>query len=112
MVGRVLPDIPDQLTTRHQLRIRGVVQGAGFRPYVYNLARRHGLAGFVLNPPRGVFVEVEGLPDSIEAFIAALPADAPPLVRIAAIDRVEMASLGEAEFMIRHSEGGESAFAL
>jgi hydrogenase maturation protein HypF len=112
MVDRVQPHIPDQLTTRLQLRIRGVVQGVGFRPYVYNLARRHGLVGFVLNSPRGVFVEVEGPADRIEAFIAALPAEAPPLVRIAAIDRTEMPALGETDFAIQHSEGGESAFAL
>ncbi len=112
MVGRVQPQIPDQLTTRLQLRIRGVVQGVGFRPYVYNLARRHGLAGFVLNSPRGVFVEVEGPGAEIEAFVAALPDEAPPLVRIAAIDRTEMSVLGETEFAIRHSEGGEAAFAL
>jgi hydrogenase maturation protein HypF len=112
MVGRVQPHIQDQITTRLQLRIRGVVQGVGFRPYVYNLARRHGLAGFVLNSPRGVFVEVEGPAASLEAFVAALPAEAPPLVRIAAIDRTEMAALGETDFAIRHSEGGESAFAL
>jgi hydrogenase maturation protein HypF len=112
MVGRVQSHIQDQITTRLQLRIRGVVQGVGFRPYVYNLARRHGLAGFVLNSPRGVFVEVEGPAGSIEAFLAALRAEAPPLVRIATIDRLEMPALGETDFAIRHSEGGESAFAL
>ena len=92
--------------------MRGVVQGVGFRPYVYNLARRCDLAGFVLNSPRGVFIEVEGPADTIEAFIAALPAEAPPLVRIAEIQRTEIPALGESEFTIRHSEGGESAFAL
>ena len=92
--------------------MRGVVQGVGFRPYVYNLARRHGLAGFVLNSPRGVFIEIEASPSAIEAFLAALPAEAPPLVRISAIERASIPALGETEFAIRHSEGGESAFAL
>jgi hydrogenase maturation protein HypF len=95
-----------------QLRVRGVVQGVGFRPYVYNLARRHGLNGFVLNSPRGVFIEVEGSAGAVEAFVVALPAEAPPLVRIAEILRSVIPAVGESEFAIRHSEGGESAFAL
>jgi hydrogenase maturation protein HypF len=95
-----------------QLRIRGVVQGVGFRPWIYNLARRHGLAGFVLNSPRGVFIEAEGSPKSLEAFLSAMRTEAPPLVRIAAIDRAEITPLGEIDFVIRHSEAGESAFAL
>lgn len=95
-----------------QLRIRGIVQGVGFRPWVYNLARRHGLAGFVLNSPRGVFIEVEGAPAVIESFIAALPAEAPPLVRIAEIIPTAMPAIGEAGFSIHESEPGESAFAL
>ncbi len=77
------PTIPDSTTIRLQLQIRGIVQGVGFRPYVHNLARRHALVGFVLNSPRGVFIEVEGNPATVEAFVAALPAEAPPLVRIA-----------------------------
>ena len=99
-------------TVRLQLRVRGVVQGVGFRPYVYNLARRLGLTGFVLNSPRGVFIEVEGPAGAAEAFVAALDAEAPPLVRITAIDRAEIPAVGDTEFAIRHSEGGASAFAL
>lgn len=90
----------------------GLVQGVGFRPYVYNLARRHKLTGFVLNSPRGVFIEVEGAPMAVETFLAALPAEAPPLVRIAAVQRTEIPATGETEFVIRESEGGGSAFAL
>ncbi|HET7345944.1 MAG TPA: acylphosphatase, partial [Acidobacteriaceae bacterium] len=74
--------------------MRGVVQGVGFRPYVYNLAHRHGLAGFVLNSARGVFIEVEGPPAAVDAFIAALPAEAPPLVRINDLHRAEIAATG------------------
>lgn len=104
--------IPGSSIVRLQLRIRGVVQGVGFRPYVYNLARRHGLAGFVLNSPRGVFIEVEGAPAVLESFIAALPAEAPPLVRIASVQRSAIPVLSESGFFIRASDGGESAFAL
>ena len=104
--------IPDAQNIRLQLQIRGVVQGVGFRPYVYNLARRHGLAGFVLNSPRGVFIEVEGDPSTVDAFVAALPAEAPPLVRIARIQQTAIPALGESGFSIRESGGGESSFAL
>jgi hydrogenase maturation protein HypF len=98
--------------TRLQLRVRGVVQGVGFRPWVYNLAHRHGLAGFVLNSAHGVFIEIEGPVSALDAFVAALSGEAPPLVRIFDIERTEIATSGEAKFVIRHSEGGESAFAL
>ncbi|MFZ0631435.1 MAG: carbamoyltransferase HypF [Acidobacteriaceae bacterium] len=106
------PASPETRALRLLLQIRGVVQGVGFRPYVYNLARRHGLAGFVLNSPRGVFIEVEGAPATVDAFLAALPAEAPPLVRIAQIQRSEIPTLGEFGFSIHESDGGESAFAL
>ena len=70
------------------------------------------LAGFVLNSPRGVFIEVEGSPATIDAFIAALPAEAPPLVRIDEIIRSEIPSLGDAAFTIHESDAAGSAFAL
>jgi hydrogenase maturation protein HypF len=106
------PTIPDSETIRLQLQIRGVVQGVGFRPYVYNLARRHALAGFVLNSPRGVFIEVEGDPATVEAFVSALPAEAPPLVRIAQILRTEIPTVGDSAFAIHESDAAGSAFAL
>ena len=89
-----------------------MVQGVGFRPWVYNLARRHGLAGFVLNSARGVFIEIEGDPTIIERFIAALSAEAPPLVRIAQIVRTEIPVAGESTFSIHESDAAGSAFAL
>jgi hydrogenase maturation protein HypF len=51
---------------RRQVRIRGVVQGVGFRPFVHNLARRLGLAGYVLNSSAGVMAEVEGTADALD----------------------------------------------
>jgi hydrogenase maturation protein HypF len=92
--------------------VRGFVQGVGFRPYIYKLARRHSLAGFVLNSPRGVFIEVEGDPATIDAFVAALPAEAPPLVRIAEIIRSEIPAAGDSGFSIHESDAAGSAFAL
>jgi hydrogenase maturation protein HypF len=66
----------------------------------------------VLNSPRGVFIEVEGQPPMVNAFVAALPADAPPLVWIANIARVEIPVVGETSFSIRASDAAGSAFAL
>jgi hydrogenase maturation protein HypF len=89
---------------RRAIRIRGIVQGVGFRPFVYRLACRHGLAGLVKNDRDGVLVEVEGEGSAIESFEAALVREVPPLARIAEI-RFEPSSLrGETGFRIETSD--------
>ena len=67
---------------RVQVRVEGTVQGVGFRPYVYRLARDLGLAGFVLNDARGVLLEVEGEGAAVERFLDRLSLEAPPLETI------------------------------
>ncbi len=67
---------------RYRIRVVGVVQGVGFRPFVHRVATDLGLAGHVGNDAEGVFVEVEGDAGSVDAFTAHLTADAPPLARI------------------------------
>ncbi|MDE3216750.1 MAG: carbamoyltransferase HypF [Gemmatimonadota bacterium] len=69
-----------------RLRVSGVVQGVGFRPFVHRLAARHGLRGWVRNTTGDVEIAVAGEPLELERFFAALSAEAPPLARI---DRVE-----------------------
>jgi hydrogenase maturation protein HypF len=64
------------------IRVHGVVQGVGFRPFVYTLATGLGLAGLVGNDPDGVFAEVEGPAPAVEEFLRRLERDAPPLARI------------------------------
>ena len=66
----------------------------------------------MLNSPRGVFIEVEGDPATVESFVAALSAEAPPLVRIAQILRTEIPVTGETAFSIHESDAAGSAFAL
>ena len=61
-------------------RVRGAVQGVGFRPFVYGLAERYGLSGFVLNDQDGVLAEVEG--DASDMFLSALRRERPALARI------------------------------
>jgi hydrogenase maturation protein HypF len=94
---------------RKRLRVAGVVQGVGFRPHVYNLARRLGLAGFVLNDGAGVVVEVEGPPDVINEFVTQLEAAPPPRARLDALDDSEIEAVGEEVFAIKESVSGEAA---
>jgi hydrogenase maturation protein HypF len=95
---------------RRRFRVGGIVQGVGFRPFVYRLARRHELGGFVLNDGNGVVIEAEGSPEALDSFAAALRADAPPLARVEAIDAEALDALGELEFAVAPSAAtGRSA---
>ena len=67
---------------RTAIRVEGIVQGVGFRPFVYALATGLGLSGFVGNDVDGVFVEVEGPAAAVSEFLALLERDPPPLARI------------------------------
>lgn len=68
-----------------RIRVRGQVQGVGFRPHVWRQARRFGLRGQVLNDAEGVLIEVGG--DALDGFLSALRSDAPPLARIDTVER-------------------------
>jgi hydrogenase maturation protein HypF len=93
---------------RRQFRVRGVVQGVGFRPFVYGLARRHELGGFVLNDGDGVLIEAEG--DAVDGFATDLVDEAPPLARIISVSVEPIAPIGETEFRIASSrQAGRSA---
>ncbi|MFN2123843.1 MAG: carbamoyltransferase HypF [Candidatus Promineifilaceae bacterium] len=94
----------DATLTRKRLTVTGVVQGVGFRPYVYALAMRYSLAGHVGNGSQGVFIEVEGLPDALESFEESLLTEAPPLAYIEQITAEILEPLGENQFVIVHSE--------
>jgi hydrogenase maturation protein HypF len=97
---------------RTGVRVEGVVQGVGFRPFVYSLATRLGLGGLVGNDVDGVFAEVEGTPEAVREFVDLLERQAPPLARI---DRVSTRSLqltGSAEFAIAASNPAGTRRAL
>ena len=80
---------PERTPERAELiRVRGLVQGVGFRPTVWRLARRHGLRGWVANDAHGVRIHVCGAADAVDAFAHALSAEAPPLARVDAVERV------------------------
>lgn len=71
------------------LRIRGTVQGVGFRPFVHRLALRHGLRGWVRNDPDGVLLRLTGEAAQVDAFRGALAQDCPPAAHIAAVEATE-----------------------
>ncbi len=94
---------------RVRLRVHGVVQGVGFRPFVYRLATELGLAGLVRNDASGVLIEAEANDARLEAFIKRLRADAPALARVDGIDRTAIPARGDTAFAIAPSGGGRAA---
>lgn len=93
------------LLERRRVRVTGVVQGVGFRPFVHRLARRHELAGHVRNDGGVVITEVEGPPAALERFALAIAAEAPPLARVATVDVELLPVTGGQGFEIRRSTG-------
>ena len=89
---------------RRAVLVCGVVQGVGFRPFVYRLAFEEGLAGFIGNDTDGVTIEVEGPEERVEAFLDRLRAEAPPLARIDSIVARDVTAIGEVGFRIVASE--------
>ncbi|MGI8507438.1 MAG: carbamoyltransferase HypF [Solirubrobacteraceae bacterium] len=97
---------------RTRARVEGTVQGVGFRPFVYRIAREEGLAGYVLNDEHGVLLEVEGPAPTVARFVDRLTADAPPLAAVDRVSCVPLAPNGEHGFQILASEHGGAADAL
>lgn len=98
--GAVRPHAPPRL----RLRVRGAVQGVGFRPFAHEIAARYGLGGFVRNDAEGVLLEIEGARHA--DFIEALRRDAPPLATIESIEVETVAARGDRQFLIEQSDGG------
>jgi hydrogenase maturation protein HypF len=92
------------------IHITGIVQGVGFRPFIYNLAQRHHLTGWVRNTSAGVDIEVDGENAQLQAFVEHLKADVPPLARLDSISVTERPGSGFEQFEILHSEAVEGAF--
>lgn len=100
-------------TRRVSVRVTGVVQGVGFRPFVHALATELGLAGLVGNDDAGVFATVEGPDAAVAAFVRRLAADAPPLAVVESVETTEEAPTGGADFIIVASrEGAAGAVTL
>ncbi len=92
--------------------IRGAVQGVGFRPFVYRLARELALTGWVKNTPQGVLVEADGPQDSLNAFVLRLSSERPPRSFIQSFEFSFLDPAGTTSFDIRPSETGGDKTAL
>jgi hydrogenase maturation protein HypF len=95
-----------------KIQIKGIVQGVGFRPFIYNLALAHNLKGVVSNTSDGVHIEVEGSPESLQAFRQAIPDEKPPLAQITSIDAVEQPPQSYADFSIVKSQAQDQRATL
>src|SRR5262249_26036106 len=109
--GGMEPGMPGQYargvnTVRTAVRVEGVVQGVGFRPFVHALATGLGLTGLVRNDLDGVFAEVEGPASAVSEFLRRLERDAPPLARIERVSTSALAPRKSAEFVIAASDAG------
>ena len=85
------------------IRVRGVVQGVGLRPFVYRLARANTLSGWVLNAEEGVEIHLEGAEQGLEAFVRGLRTEPPPAASIVEIEVEPAQPEGLREFTIRES---------
>jgi len=94
--------------------IKGAVQGVGFRPFVYRLAKELGLRGFVINDSRGVYIEVEGERRVLEEFLIKLNREKPTLARIHSVDFSFLQPAGYSDFEIKESSdtGQKEVFVL
>jgi hydrogenase maturation protein HypF len=97
-----ITDNPD--LKRLRLNINGIVQGVGFRPYIYNLAKSLQLNGFVANNNQGVLIEIEGSSARIDQFLQRLKPELPPLAEITSLQTAAIDLQQEPDFNIRASE--------
>lgn len=100
------------MQVRRRIDVSGIVQGVGFRPFVYRLALDCRLVGTVVNTAGGVTIEIQGPQEQVQRFQALLLQQAPPLSRITGIDVGSLPLNGDADFRILHSEKAEAAHTL
>ncbi len=106
---------PEPNVVRRRVRVRGVVQGVGYRPFVFRLAEEEHLAGWVTNDSEGVVAEVEGSAEHVERLIARLSEEWPPLARVDAVESMTIepadptGATRKDRFAIRASERGAEA---
>ena len=100
------------MEVRRQIEVSGIVQGVGFRPYVYRLATGRHLRGTIRNTSAGVTIEIQGPAETVQDFVERLPAEAPPLARITSLAVHDMPCNGDRDFRIVHSHEGEEVRTL
>src|SRR5664279_4978036 len=110
------------MEVRRQIEVSGIVQGVGFRPYIYRLANGRHLSGTIRNTSAGVTIEIQGPAETVQDFVEHLPAEAPPLARITSLTVHDVpcvvAQIGavpigdDRDFRIAHSHEGEEVRTL
>jgi len=100
------------LVARKRIQIQGVVQGVGFRPFVYRIAQRLDIRGYILNSSEGVVIEAEADEDALQKFVTALTAESPSLARIDAVEVFSIDANGADRFTIDESAPIAGRFAL
>jgi hydrogenase maturation protein HypF len=93
------------MPSAYLIKITGVVQGVGFRPFVYKLAKTHGLKGWVLNAESGVEIHLEGEDQPLESFLEEMKARSPQAAVVAEVSVVPTQPSGFSDFIIRESTG-------
>jgi len=107
-----LSSIPTEKRVRTRITIEGIVQGVGFRPFIYKLAQSNSLKGYVLNNERGVEIEVEGEGAAIKKFLREIPALLPPQAHIVSLRAEELPPVNFTDFHIRASTAQDQRTAL
>jgi hydrogenase maturation protein HypF len=99
------------MAMRTRILVRGIVQGVGFRPYIYSLARRRALKGSVFNDTAGVVIDIEGEDRDVERFVKEIRLNPPPLSRIETVERADnLVPANYREFVIGQSTGTGARF--
>ncbi|HLI71821.1 MAG TPA: carbamoyltransferase HypF [Ktedonobacteraceae bacterium] len=101
-----------EVLQRRRLLVQGIIQGVGFRPFVYTQAQRLGLAGFVRNDSSGVTIEIEGPQNALDTFQRALSEEAPPLARVDQVTIERLPTRHETTFIIMPSKASEEHHTL
>jgi hydrogenase maturation protein HypF len=104
--------MPIASIARRHILVRGIVQGVGFRPFVFKLAESLSLTGHVFNSSAGVTIEVEGQPSCLDDFVDELRANPPALAEVTSVIVDEIEPRGDLSFSILHSHQQPGAFAL
>ncbi|MGO9862653.1 MAG: carbamoyltransferase HypF [Terriglobales bacterium] len=100
------------MQVRRQIEVSGIVQGVGFRPYVYRLATGRQLSGTIRNTSAGVTIEIQGPVEAVQDFVERLPAEAPPLARITGLAVRALSCNDDQDFRIVPSREGEEVRTL
>ena len=97
---------------RKKIIVQGIVQGVGFRPFIYNLAESFNISGFVSNTSQGVIIEAESELNIIDSFIDEITAKSPPLAVITNVNSAEIRVQNSSDFVIKKSDSVDSISTL